>query len=108
MKTRTMRIYKKYFDMIKNGVKTVEIRVAYPSMAKIQKGDVIKFNGDPNCACEVLRVSKYSSFAEMMQNENPKAINPYEDAETQLRAIRKIFPPRAERLGVLVFELRKL
>ena len=94
--------------MIKDGVKTVEIRVAYSSMTKIQKGDVIKFNGDPNCACEVLRVSRYANFAEMMRNENPNAINPYEDAETQLKGIRKIFPPNKEKLGILVFEFRKL
>lgn len=33
---RVIRIYREYFDMIKNGSKTIEIRVAYKSMQNIR------------------------------------------------------------------------
>ncbi len=106
--TRVMRIYKQYFDMIKDGSKTVEIRVAYPSMKSIAVGTIIRFNDDPNCARRVKRVANYKSFAEMMSKEDPKTLNPYRTADEQLADIRKIFPSDKERLGVIAFELEKV
>lgn len=100
-----IRIYKKYFDMIKDGSKTIEVRVAYPSMKKIRVGDVIWFNDDPNCKRRVKRVASYVSFREMMKSEDPKKINPNDSAEQQLSDIGKIYPPHKEKLGVLTFEL---
>lgn len=105
--TRVMRIYKQYFDMIKSGAKTVEIRVAYPSMKSITVGTVIFFNDDPNCARRVKRITIYKSFAEMMANEDPKTLNPYCTAHQQLADIRKIFSPDKEKIGVIAFELEK-
>lgn len=106
--THIMRIYKQYFDMIKNGLKTVEIRVAYPSMKNIKVGTIIRFNDDSNCTRRVKRVTYYKSFSEMMSKENPKTLNPYRTAEEQLSDIRKIFPPDKERLGVIAFELENI
>lgn len=103
-----MRIYKQYFDMIKNGSKTVEVRVAYSSMKSITVGTIILFNDDPGCARRVKRVTNYKSFTEMMSKENPKTLNPYCTAEEQLSDIRKIFPADKERLGVIAFELEKV
>jgi ASC-1-like (ASCH) protein len=105
---RIMRIYKEYFDLIKSGVKTVEVRVAYSSMASIAVGTIIRFNDDPTCERRVTRVARYKSFAEMMQREDPKKINPKQSAEQQLINIRKIFPPDKEQMGVLAFELEKV
>lgn len=100
-----LRIFRKYFDMIKSGVKTVEIRVAYPHLKKIKAGDVFCFNDDPLCRRRVKRVADYKTFQEMMNAEDPKKINPYDSAETQLADIRRIYPPNKERLGVRAFEL---
>lgn len=102
---RTMRIYKEYFDLIKKGVKTLEIRVAYSSMKSIQVGSSIKFNDDPDCVRRVVGVREYASFEEMLSKEDPQKINPLQSAELQLIALRKIFPREKEQLGVLVFEL---
>lgn len=100
-----IRIYKKYFDMIKDGSKTIEVRVAYPNMKSIRAGTVIWFNDDPNCKRRVKRVATYTSFREMMKSEDPKKINPNDSAEQQLSDIGKIYPPHKEKLGVLAFEL---
>lgn len=100
-----IRIYKKYFDMIKDGSKTIEVRVAYPSMKSIRVGTIIWFNDDPNCKRRVKRVGSYASFHEMMKSEDPKKINPHDSAEQQLSDIGKIYPPHKEKLGVLIFEL---
>jgi len=107
-KTRVMRIYKQYFNLIKDGSKTVEVRVAYQSMKSIVVGTIICFNNDPSCVRRVKRVTYYKSFSEMMSRENPKTLNPYRTAEEQLSDIRKIFPPDKEQLGVIAFELEKV
>lgn len=100
-----IRIYKKYFDMLKDESKTIEVRVGYPNMKKIRVGDVIWFNDDPGCKRRVKRIGSYNSFREMMKFEDAKKINPNDSAEQQLSDIGKIYPPHKEKLGVLTFEL---
>ncbi len=102
---RVMRIYREYFDMIKNGSKTIEIRVAYKSMQNITAGTILRFNDDPDCERRVKRVTRYNTFAEVMKKEDTRKINPTKSAEQQLMDIQRIFPSDKEQLGVLVFEL---
>ena len=101
-----MRIYKRFYDLIERGEKSIEVRVAYSSIKKIGVGDIIRFTSGKNTSCDrvVTRVAEYPSFQEMMDNEDPAKINPYKSAEDQLTEIRKIFPPHKERIGVLLFE----
>ncbi|MBU1721879.1 ASCH domain-containing protein [Patescibacteria group bacterium] len=95
--------------MIVEGTKTVEVRVAYSSLLRIQRGDTVRFLcKQRSCDRRVVRVSKYNNFREMLANEDVQKINPYRSAEQQLRNIRKIFPPNKERLGVLVFQLEEV
>jgi ASC-1-like (ASCH) protein len=103
-----MRIYREYFDMIKDNSKTIEIRVAYPSMQSITAGTIIRFNNDPNCERRVKRVVRYKTFREVMEKEDPSKINPKKSAEQQLADIWRIFSPNKEKLGVLVFELENV
>lgn len=105
-RVRVMRIYKRFYDLIERGEKSIEVRVAYSSMKKIGVGDIIRFTSGKNTSCDriVTRVSEYTSFQEMMDNEDPEKINPHKNADEQLTEIRKIFPPHKERIGVLVFE----
>lgn len=102
---RNMRIYDQYFQLIKAGTKTIEVRVAYPGMRKIAVGTVIRFSTDSDsCDRRVVRVASYSSFSGMMAQEDPVKINPTKSAEEQLREIKKIFPPSKEKMGVIIFE----
>ena len=105
---RVMRIYKQYFDLIKNGSKTIEVRVAYPGMRSIAVGTLIAFNDDPDCTCRVKRVALYKSFDEVMATEDPTKIHPTLSADNQLADIKRIFPPEKEKLGVIIFELEKI
>lgn len=105
---RVMRIYRQYFDLIKNGTKTIEVRVAYPSMKSITVGTLILFNDDPGCTCRVKRVAQYRTFDDMMAAEDPVKINPTLSARQQLADMKKIFPPEKEKLGVIIFEFKKV
>ena len=107
-RARDMPIYKRYYDLIANGTKTIEVRVAYSSMLRIKQGDHIRFTcRDEATLTRVKRVSRYESFDEMFDHESAAAINPTADRAEQLRAIRDIFPQEKEDLGVLAIEIEK-
>ncbi|MFC5829493.1 ASCH domain-containing protein [Nonomuraea insulae] len=68
---RELNIRKPYFDLIVAGIKTVEVRVGYPSMRKIQPGQQLDFiSRDQRLATRVLRMSEYASFEDMLEHED--------------------------------------
>ncbi|WP_078656574.1 ASCH domain-containing protein [Kitasatospora aureofaciens] len=106
---RNMAIYRQYFDLIADGRKTVEIRVAYDSMKRIRPGDLLRFTcREDSCLTRVKRVASYRTFKEMFGTEDVKAVNPNATEEEQLRAIHAIFPPEKEALGVLAIEIERV
>jgi ASC-1-like (ASCH) protein len=108
-RARDMPIYKRYYDLIANGTKTIEVRVAYTSMLRIKAGDQIRFTcRNENTLTRVKRVTRYTSFDEMFDHESAEAINPTAGRAEQLKAIREIFPVEKEALGVLAIEVEKV
>ena len=108
-RVRSMAIYKRYFDLIASGEKSIEVRVAYSSMQRIKAGQYLKFTcRNEECLTEVLRVARYDDFDEMFAHEDASAINPYAGADEQLREIRRIFPADKERLGAIAIEVRRV
>jgi ASC-1-like (ASCH) protein len=105
---RSMFIYRKYFDMIASGEKTIEVRVGYSSMKRIKPGQLIRFEcQEDDCLTRVVRVADYSSFEELFDNEDPVKINPHLGRADQLKEIRKIFTAEKESLGVIAIEIAK-
>jgi len=105
---RELNIRKPYLQLIATGVKTVEVRVGYPSMRKIQAGQNLKFGaGDQEVMTRVKRVTEYSSFDQMLDHEDPRAIGGElgESPARLLSVIRDIYPPEKEQLGVLAIEI---
>jgi ASC-1-like (ASCH) protein len=108
-RARDMPIYKRYYDLIANGSKTIEVRVAYTSMLRIKAGDQIRFTcREEATLTRVKRVARYENFDAMFARENPAAINPTATPTEQLRAIREIFPPEKEALGCLAIEIERI
>ena len=108
-RARDMPIYKRYYDLIANGSKTIEVRVAYTSMQRIKPGDHIRFTcRGESTLTRVLRVARYTSFDDMFDHEAADAINPTVGRDEQLQAIRGIFPPEKEALGCLAIEIEKI
>lgn len=109
LKIRPLRIYRKYFELIKAGTKTIEVRVGYSSMRSIASGQYLKFVcQEDECLTRVKRVVEYISFNELFENEDFKKINPNLSIDEQLVEIRKIFPKEKERLGVIAIEIEKV
>lgn len=107
-RARMMRIYRKYFDLIASGDKTIEVRVGYSSMKKLKPGQLIRFvSNRASCLTRVVDIREYETFEELFREENPAKINPNLAAKEQLAEIRNIFSKSKERLGVLAIEIER-
>lgn len=105
---RELNIRKEYLELIAGGTKTIEVRVGYPSIRRIQEGQDLTFvSGEQRVPTRVKRVTEYSSFDEMLDHEDPLSIGGElgESKEELLSVIRGIYPLEKERLGVLALEI---
>ena len=105
-KKHVWRVKKEYFRQLKNGSKSLEIRVGYPQIKKVRQGDTITFENYGKNEFDVLRVSVYDSFERMLEVEGVKNVLPDMTFDGALRTLRDIYPKDRESLGVYVFELR--
>ncbi|WP_030669916.1 ASCH domain-containing protein [Streptomyces sp. NRRL B-1347] len=103
----TLNIRKPYFDLIASGAKTIEVRVGYPKIRKIEAGDFLRIScGDDTLTTRVTEVKEYESFETMLESEEAAAIGDPDMPHDQLvTAIRDIYPPEKEALGVFALHL---
>ena len=106
-KNYNWRIKREYYNLINNGIKTLEVRVGYPDIKRVQKGDTITFKDYSNIKFEVIRVIRYEDFADMLDNEDSSKAIPGVTKYKAFEMYQKIYPEDKEALGVYVFELRK-
>ena len=100
---RKLWIKEQYLQQILEGEKTVEVRVGYPNVLRLQAGDVVRLN-DRHPAT-IRRVAHYRSFAELLAGEDPRTVAPGLSEEELLSALHSIYPPHKEALGVVALEL---
>lgn len=104
-----LNLYRRYFDLVAAGRKTIEVRVRYPHLADMAAGDMIRFRvkgTEETCDVRVLRVTEYADFEALLDGEGPANVNPSASREQQLANIRGIYPPEKEALGALAIEIR--
>jgi ASC-1-like (ASCH) protein len=108
-RAREMPIYKRYFDLIASGEKTVEVRVAYPSNNRLAGGQLLKFTcRGEECLTRITQVAHYTSFEEMFDHENVSSVNPAATRAEQLANIRLIYPAEKESLGVIAIHVERV
>ncbi|MGW2560518.1 ASCH domain-containing protein [Streptomyces sp. NPDC001514] len=108
---RELNLYRRYFDLVAAGQKTIEVRVKYPHLGDLASGDVIRFcikGTDESCDVLVKRVTEYKTFEELLDGEGPANVNPASSREQQLANIREIYPAEKEALGALAIEVELL
>lgn len=106
-----LNLYRRYFDLVAAGQKTIEVRVKYPHLEDLAAGDVIRFRikgTDESCDVLVKRVTEYKTFEELLDGEGPANVNPASSREQQLANIREIYPAEKEALGALAIEIELL
>ena len=70
-----LSLCKPYLKLIADGIKTVEVRVGYPKMRRIQAGHELAFaSGGDTVVTRVKRVAQYDSFEALLDHEDAVAI----------------------------------
>lgn len=100
---KTLWIKDEYLHWILAGRKTIEVRVGYSNILRLKVGDHVMLNDQHPFV--ILRIGRYASFADLLANENAQAIAPDLSPEELLAALRKIYPPEKESLGVVALEI---
>ncbi len=109
----TMHLYEEPFELIKSGIKTIEIRLYDEKRRKIDLNDMIIFQKLPDngevIKCTVVGLSRFGTFTELLSAfdkanlGHPGNITP----EEQLNRQYKIYSKEEERInGVLGIHLR--
>ena len=110
-RVRELNLYRRYFDLVAAGVKTVEVRVKYPHLADLAAGDIVRFRvkgTDETCDVRVKRVTEYPDFEALLDGEGSAKVNPNAGRDQQLADIRAIYPPEKEALGALAIEIERV
>jgi ASC-1-like (ASCH) protein len=108
---RELNLYRKYFELVAAGTKTIEVRVKYPHLEDLATGDTIRFRikgTDESCDVRVLRVTEYKTFEALLNDEGPVNVNPSASRDEQLANIRSIYGPEKEALGALAIEIKRV
>jgi ASC-1-like (ASCH) protein len=104
--TKTLWIKDEYLRWILDDRKTIEVRVAYSSINRLQIGDHLMLNDQHRFA--IKRIGRYTNFQELLANENPAAIAPDIPADKLVSTLRSIYPPGKESLGVIALEIVRI
>lgn len=107
--TRALRVKSSFLKSVKNGKKTLEVRVLYTMIDKIIIGDHIKlFDYDESIIVEVKNRRVYRNFPEMLEHEDSDKIAPGYSKENLLNLLRSFYSAEKEALGIVVFEIVSL
>ena len=103
-RTKTLWVKDEYLQQILSGRKTVEVRVAYSNIARLEPGDRLLLNGQ--YLYLITAVRRYPDFEALVAAEDAAAIAPdLSGREALLAACRAIYPPDKEALGVAALQI---
>jgi ASC-1-like (ASCH) protein len=100
---KVLWIKQPYLEQILAGAKTIEVRVGYPNIRRLGTGDPLELNDQH--VVTICRIARYDSFIALLAHEDPARIAPGLTPEELLAALREIYPPQKEALGVVALEL---
>jgi ASC-1-like (ASCH) protein len=103
MRTKTLWIKDEYLRLTLAGHKTIEVRVGYSNIKRLQVGDRLLLNDQHPFI--IRRIGHYASFAELLAHEDAASIAPDVPPAQLLEKLRAIYPPEKEKLGVVALEI---
>ena len=102
-RVKALWVREPYLSHILSGLKTVEVRVGYDNIRRLQPGDRLRLNDEHPVT--IRRIGHYADFGDLLAHENPAAIAPGLPPDDLLAALRQIYPPDKEALGAVALEL---
>ncbi len=103
MRTKTLWIKEEYLQLILAERKTVEVRVGYSNIIRLQVGDRLLLNEKHPVI--IRRIAHYQDFEDLLLNEDPSAIAPDVPAAELLEKLRAIYTPEKEAMGAVALEI---
>lgn len=103
MRTKTLWLKEEYLQQILDGRKTVEIRVAYDNITRLEVGDRLLLN-DAH-AFVITRIARYANFDELLAREGAAKFAPAAPRENLRDVLRSVYPPEKEALGIVALEI---
>lgn len=103
MRTKTLWIKDEYLQHILAGRKTVEVRVGYSNITRLQASDRLLLNDQHPFVIQ--RIGRYASFEELLVHEDAASIAPDVSPGQLLERLRAIYPSEKEALGVVALEI---
>lgn len=103
---RTMRIKRRFYDLIRSGKKTLEVRVGYDTINRIKAGERIRIvTHTGSFEVKVSDIRRYQTFEAMIAVEPWERIAPDSRSRDEvLTLLKQIYPAQKEKLGVVVLE----
>lgn len=102
---RNMRMKRRFFDLIMQGKKDLEVRVGYDQIRRIEIGEHLRLSTANRTAVIVVKDKRtYETFTDMLAHERASRIAP-DDPDGVEALLHEIYPSHKERLGVIVLEI---
>ncbi|HCA67691.1 MAG: hypothetical protein A2249_02785 [Candidatus Jacksonbacteria bacterium RIFOXYA2_FULL_44_7] len=107
---KTMRVKKRFYDLIYSGKKTLEVRVGYETINRIKAGERIRLmTHTESFDVKVNAIRRYKTFENMLTIEPYDRIAPdSKSSDEVLGLLKQIYPAHKEKLGVVVLEFVKV
>lgn len=107
---RTIRIKRRFYDLIRSGKKTLEVRVGYDTINRIQVGERVRLmTHTGSFDVKIAAIGRYDTFAEMLNVEPWKKIAPDSKSKNEvLTLFKQIYHANKEQLGVVVLEFARI
>ena len=99
-----------FLEMIKSGIKTLELRVAFPHFRNVSNGDQIIFrSSNDEVKVKVTDIRNYKSLADVMKSEDISKLAPGVPQGQIRHLAKRIFQEKdIEQYGLLLFEFEKI
>lgn len=104
MYTKTLWIKDEYLAHILAGRKTIEVRVGYANVRRLEVGDRLLLNDQHPYI--IRRIGSYASFEALLAAEDASVIAPDVAPEDLMTALCAIYPPEKTKLGILALEIQ--
>lgn len=104
---RNIRVKPRFINLIRSRRKTLEVRVGYESIKRIQVGERIRFiSHESTLDVRVNAIRRYPTIMQLLESEPWEKIAPDLDSkEAVLTLLRRIYPWEREALGMIVLEI---
>jgi len=109
--SREIFLTRDFFNLVRSGLKTLELRVAFPSFSRISFGDIVVFSSGrgEKISVKITSVRRYQTLEEILTSEDLTKLAPGMTVETARAAGRSLFKESdIKKHGLLILGFEKV